>query len=284
MHTMAMTTKAITLAALACTLTVLCVSVARADENKDTPKESDNGWTISVTPYIWVPSFNGTLSFNGPAGNSNTLNVSVNPGSYLNKINSGFSFTGEVRKKTFAVETDLIYLNASTSTATVNSVTGPRGFVTVPISIDTQQHANAIIWTLAPSLTVMHTPVSSLDVLTGFRYAGINAGLGWQFSGPAGNVAATGSVAQSQAIWDWIAGVRGKVGFGKSGLFFPYYFDAGTGTSAFTWQAVLGAGYALNKYTSLQFVYRHLAYNEPAGGLVQQIRLSGPAVGATFHF
>jgi len=270
---------------------VLCVaalvgtSAARA-EDKPNAQPTEKAWTISVTPYIWVPSVNGNLSFTGPAGNGTSLNVAVNPGSYLNKINSGFAFAGEIRKGNLSVFTDLMYVNASTSTAAVTSVTGPLGFVTVPITVSTQQRGNEIIWTLAPGYTVMKTPGSSLDAFTGFRYASVSAGLGWQFTAPIGpaNVGIAGSLTQSQAIWDWIAGVRGKAG-GDTGVFVPYYFDAGTGMSAFTWQGIAGVGYAPNKYWDLRLVYRHLSYNEPAGaGVVQQIRLSGPALGANFRF
>ena len=265
-------------------------SAARADDVQSAVK----GWSVSVTPYIWVPSVNGNLSFTGPAGGAlapgggtGRINVTTNPNSYLPNLNSGLMFSGEIRKGPMAIGTDLIYVNSSAATTNVTSVTGPLGFVTVPITASVQNRANAVIWTLAPSYTVVHTPLVSLDVLTGFRYIGINAALGWQFTaavGPA-NIAANGNLAQSQTIWDWIGGIRGQIGSGDKHLFVPYYFDAGTGTSAFTWQGVMGVGYAASNYWDVRLLYRHLSYNEPSnGGLVQQIRLSGPALGASFHF
>jgi opacity protein-like surface antigen len=268
-----------------CVATLIESPAARADD-KPKVQPTEKAWTISVTPYIWAPSVNGNLSFTGPAGRGTSLNVAVNPGSYLNKISAAVAFAGEIRKGSLAVFTDVMYVNSSTSTAAVTSVTGPLGFVSIPITVSTQQRANEVIWTLAPSLTVMKTPASSLDVFTGFRYASVNAGLGWQFTAPIGpaNVGIAGSLTQSQQIWDWVGGVRGKVGLGDTGVFVPYYLDAGTGTSAFTWQGILGLGYAPNKYWDLRLVYRHLSYNEPAGGVVQQLRLSGPALGAQFRF
>ena len=272
---------------LAFTALVLCVatlatsSLARADD-----KDKEKAWTVTAAPYVWLPSVNGNLSFTGPAGNSSNVNVAVNPGCYLNTLNSAFAFAGELRKGGLAVFTDLLYVNASTSTAAVTSVTGPAGFVTIPVTLSTQQRSNQIIWTLAPSLTVLKTPRSSLEVFTGFRYAAVNAAVGWQFTAPItpAGVGIAGNLMQNRTIWDWVSGVRGKLG-GETGPFVPYYFDAGTGTSAFTWQGILGVGYAPNKYWDLRLVYRHLAYNEPAGtGVVQQLRLSGPAIGASFRF
>ena len=63
----------------------------------------------------------------------------------------------------------------------------------------------------------------------------------------------------------------------------PLYLDAGTGTSTFTWQGLLGVGYAFG-WGDVLLVYRHLSFEQGSEGDVQHLTFSGPALGATFRF
>jgi hypothetical protein len=84
-------------------------------------------------------------------------------------------------------------------------------------------------------------------------------------------------------LWDAIIGVRGKARLGESGWFVPYYLDAGTGSSALTWQGMAGIGHTF-KWGDVLLAYRHLYYDQKGDKLIQDIRFSGPALGATFRF
>ena len=62
---------------------------------------SDSGsdaqkWTVSVTPYLWLPNINGNINYNVPnGGGTGQIGVSVGPNSYLAKLN--FAFMGSLR-------------------------------------------------------------------------------------------------------------------------------------------------------------------------------------------
>ena len=59
--------------------------------------------------------------------------------------------------------------------------------------------------------------------------------------------------------------------------------DAGTGTSKFTWQAVLGIGYSFH-WGDLLLDYRYLSFEQGHDQPLQRLSFAGPALGATWHF
>jgi hypothetical protein len=73
------------------------------------------------------------------------------------------------------------------------------------------------------------------------------------------------------------------VRFGAGKLFLPYYLDAGAGSSKFTWQGMLGIGYAFS-WGDLLLVYRYLSFEQGDNKPVERFWLAGPALGVTFHF
>ena len=98
--------------------------------------------------------------------------------------------------------------------------------------------------------TVAHSPAWNADVLAGFRYVGIDAEVKWNLSGSQDFQDAAGRTSQDITEWDGIVGVKGQVRLGDGHWFVPYYADIGTGSSNWTWQALLGLGYSFGWGTS----------------------------------
>ena len=69
--------------------------------------------------------------------------------------------------------------------------------------------------------------------------------------------------------------------FGDGKWFMPYYADIGTGSNQWTWQALLGVGYRFG-WGELSLVVRSLSYYFDDDKL--DLRMTGPALGATFNF
>ena len=84
-------------------------------------------------------------------------------------------------------------------------------------------------------------------------------------------------------IWDGIIGVRGRVRWGETPWFTPYYLDVGAGSSNLTWQAMLGIAYGF-KWGDVVLAHRTLFYDQNDDKLLQDFRFSGPTLGATFRF
>ena len=85
-------------------------------------------------------------------------------------------------------------------------------------------------------------------------------------TGPRGNGATfggIGSVSGSANLWNGIGGFRGRIRLGDTGLFIPYYFDAGAGGSKLTWQIASGLGYHTS-WADLSLTYRYLSFEQAA--------------------
>jgi hypothetical protein len=240
-------------------------------------------WQFSITPYIWLPNVDGTLKFSVPPGGSGSPDVGVGPNDYLENLNFFLFLAGEARKGRWAIFTDFVYIDFSNEDGAVKSVTGPGGAVEVPVNANTQTSLKGLVWELAVSYTVSRSDTATFEVLGGLRYAGLEASADWQLAGPISLLPQSGSTSQEVDLWDAIVGVRGKVRLGEGSWFVPYYLDAGTGSSALTWQGMAGIGYTF-KWGDVLLAYRHLYYDQKDDKLIQEMRFSGPALGATFRF
>ena len=96
--------------------------------------------------------------------------------------------------------------------------------------------------------------------------------------------ARAGSIERSTDLLDAIIGVRGRFPLGTGGRWFvPYHLDIGTGSSDFTWQGLLGIGYAY-KWGEVLLSYRYLQYEEGDDKFLQDLKLGGLGVGVNFRF
>jgi hypothetical protein len=101
--------------------------------------------------------------------------------------------------------------------------------------------------------------------------------------GGAQTLPASGNGSRSTDLVDGIVGVRGRIRWGETPWFSPYYLDLGTGASTLTWQSVIGIGYGF-KWGDVLLAYRTLYYDQKDDKLLQDFRFSGPTLGATFRF
>ena len=251
-----------------------------------------NQWQFTITPYLWLPNIDGTLKYNVPPGTSGRPNVKVGPNDYLENLEFAVMINGEIRKARWSVFTDLIYLDFSNEKSRVKSIDIVNiGENTISSSIDagTESSLKGAAWTLAGGYSVLQGDLGRLDLLVGFRYFGLKASTDWKLTatvnGPGGGQVfpRSGSISQSEDLWDGVIGLRGRLNLGSSKFYVPYYLDVGTGSSEVTWEGMVGFGYGF-KWVDLVFAYRHLYYDMDDDKLVQDMRFSGPALGLTFRF
>ena len=262
-----------------CGLAMLLPAGAGAQQ----PASAAAGWQFALTPYLWLPNVNSTLRFDVPPGAGGNPQAQVGPEDYLKNLDMALMLSGEARKGAWAVITDVIYLDFSSESAEVKTVSGPLGNVQVPVNSNSRSGLKGLVWNLAASYTVSRSDTAAFEVLGGFRYLGLEARLDWQLAGALSLFPQSGSFSQKKDLWDAIIGVRGKAKLGGGSWFVPYYLDAGTGSSQLTWQGMAGIGYAW-KWGDLLLAYRHLSYEQKGDKLIQDLQFSGPALGATFHF
>ena len=240
-------------------------------------------WSFALTPYVWLPTIHGTLNFNAPPPSTGAPSVALEPSRYLSNLDLALMLGFEARKGDWSIFTDAMYLEFSDEKAAVRSVSGPAGIVQVPVNSNTSVGLKAVVVTLAGGYTVARADSGTLDVIGGVRYMTMEASLDWQFAGSIGLMPQAGSTSQRDDLWDGIIGVRGRLNWGGSKWFTPYYLDVGTGASALTWQALTGVGYSFG-WGDLILTYRYLAYDMKDEKLLQNTSFGGLALGAAFHF
>ncbi len=250
-------------------------------------------WTFAVRPYLWAPGISGTLKYDIPPSGGGGATVDLS--SYiLQNLNMALMLTGEARKGDWSVLTDVVYLDVESDDSKVKSVSfttpGGRVDVTAVADVGTKVKLSGFEWELAGARTVARGGNSSLDILAGVRYLGIEAKTDWKLSGsitgpgPGQSFAASGSTSHRVDLWDGIIGIRGSVGLGeKSKWAIPYYLDVGTGDSAITSQAMAGIEYRYS-WGELQLLYRYLYYDLKGDKLLQNVSFNGPAIGVNFRF
>ena len=246
-------------------------------------------WTYSVTPYVWLPSINGKLKYEIPPGAGGAPEVDTGPNNYLENLSMVLMLAGEARKGDWAIISDFIYLKFDKQKSNVNSIDFGGSRVNTSADVATRSALKGYVWTIAGSRTVMKSPRASLDLVGGLRYFHIEASSDWQLaatvSGPGGGQTfpSAGSVSRKSDLYDGIIGVRGRVRWGETPWYSPYYLDVGGGSSNLTWQGIVGVGYGF-KWGDLLLAYRTLYYDQGDDKLLQNFRFSGPTLGATFRF
>src|SRR3954469_11128834 len=83
---------------------------------------SDEGWSFSLTPYIWLPNINGTLKYATPPGGGARPEVDTGPNNYLENLSFALMLAGEARKDKWSIFTDLIYLDFDKEGSTLKAV------------------------------------------------------------------------------------------------------------------------------------------------------------------
>lgn len=142
----------------------------------------------------------------------------------------------------------------------------------------------ASITTFGAGYNVVDNKRVKLDLVGGARYfwVDVDQKLDLIRDGEILQTSRESKVSESQSVWDGIAGVRGQVIL-QDNWYIPYYADIGTGDSQSTWQAMTGVGYNFN-WGDVLLVYRYLDYDFDSSFLLEDITISGPALGAKFYF
>ncbi|MDG4549189.1 MAG: hypothetical protein P9F19_06900 [Candidatus Contendobacter sp.] len=245
----------------------------------------DGEWHYSLTPYAWFPNISQTLHFSTPLGGGKTVDAEVKPDSYLSDLDFALMGTFEARKGDWAFAMDLIYNDFSNQKGEIKTVRGPGGNLSLPVDTSLNVDIKVLIWEGIGGYTVARSSAGTLDVFGGVRYLGLETSTDLSFSGPDGVIGRSGSTSDKINVWDGIVGVRGEARLGDGNDWFvPYYLDIGAGNySNWTWQGWAGIGYRFD-WGDVVLVYRNLSYSTDGDETVEDLRLAGPALGATFRW
>jgi hypothetical protein len=237
-------------------------------------------WQFGLTPYLWLPSVDAHLGFEtGGPGESTAAMTDA-----LKHLEAALFFNAEARKGKWGLSFDLVYCDFNKTSSQVTSIALPHLGVDVPINTGTSTDLTGSMLSLTGSYALRRSPNAKIDLVAGVRYTHIGTTLDWSFATSVPGLSGrAGSAGTDVDLWDGVVGIRARSTLGNSAWFVPLYLDAGTGTSTFTWQGLIGVGYAF-RWGDLLLVYRHLQFEESSTEGVQRLSFSGPALGATFRF
>jgi hypothetical protein len=255
--------------------------------------EYDGRLHVLLAPYGWLPTVTQNLQYTLPTlptlrhGVPITMqtSVSVGPSSYLSKVNGAAMFAADAREGDASFYGDYIYTNVSTSSSFTTTISGRRGKISIPATINTSSRLAASIWELNAGLSLAHGHAADVNAFAGIREFPIDLTLSYSaVIGKRGILAPSGSFSLRPIATDAIFGLRGKAFFGNDHWVVPYYFDYGIGANEQSWQGYTGAGYVFDHGQSLLLLYRSLDYNSfTASSPVQKMALNGPLLGYTFN-
>lgn len=242
------------------------------------PTSTDGGWQFRFAPYAWLPSLGGTLKFDLPpaAGGGSDLEVDVDQ--LIDALQTVFMGQFEVRKNKWSLMADVIYLDLGGGNTQVFAPVVPGGSGTLGRR-DLNLRANLV--TLTAGYEVLRTDTTTMDLIAGARYFGLDADVEVTTVSAAGPSPLYSKQSQSVDIWDAVVGIKGSVGLNDR-WYLPYNLDVGTGDSDLTWNAFGGVGYRYG-WGDVVLFYRHLAYRG-GKGLVDDLYFSGPGAGVNFDF
>lgn len=269
----------------------MAVSGAYADE-------SEGGWSFRLTPYIWLPTIDGSLKHGIPPGAGGSPEISVGPTDWLDLLNAGLLVSGSATKGRFSLYSDVVYLSLTAKNdgrvlSVDDTVTVPGTRIPIPISanlnLNTRADLDGLSWTIAGGYEVASTETSSMSVFVGARYFGVDTTSSWDLTadisipGTGVILPAQGQIGTDVDLWDALIGVQGSFDLGDGDWSTLYYLDVGTGDSDLTWNAMAGLSYAFS-WGELLLAYRHLEYDQSENKLLQDFSFSGPGLGVRFTF
>jgi len=268
--------KAITLMALATTL-LLPLSAPAQETN-------DDEWNIVIGMYVWLPDISGTTVF--PSGESGP-DIEVGADTILKNLDFTFMGALQAKRGRWGFLTDLIYLNEGASESGVRDFSVGPDDRPAGVELDASMDLKSWVVTLAGIYELHSNGRSTTDLIFGTRMLDVDSTLDWSFTGNIDGLelpGPSGSSSVGGTNWDAIVGLRGHAYFGSDERWFlPYHFDAGTGDSDLTWQAMAGVGYRFD-WGSMVLNWRHLDYDAESGASLGNISFSGPLLGAAFHW
>lgn len=246
-------------------------------------------WKFRAQIYGWLPSVSGSTAL-PPSSGSGGVAPNVDFSNYMDALQFAFMGSFEARKGKVGLLTDYIYLNFEADKSARRDVNlgGPLGVISIPVgaAADVNVGLKGNAWTLVGTYAAIEDSQLDLQLLGGFRYLKIKTTVDWRFTGNIGSLppyAVAGTASDSPDAWDAVIGAKGRLKFGTSPWFAPYYADIGTGQSDLTWQAMAGVGYTFS-WGDIVAAYRHLDYKFPESFPLKDLSFSGPAVALGFRW
>ena len=255
--------------ALSGLITLLISTPALSSESSrpvPVPQVSET-WSGSITPYLWLININGSVYYDDTRLGRATLSA----GTLLSHLNFAGMVELEAHKGKFGVMADLVYSRISNQNSRI------RG----QIDLGSKTTVDQGIYTVAATYTVYNSPSAYVDALAGIRIMDSKFNTTINVEGtPLGL-----TKSKNTTITDAVVGVKGRLRFGASDYFVPFYLDVGGGSSdtQLTSQQMIGVGRAFS-WGDATVGFKNLHYKQKTNGVSSEQNFFGVLAGVTFRF
>lgn len=232
------------------------------------PAQSETGWDVSITPYIWLTGLHGNV---GVFPQFQPVDVDLSFADLLDDLKFGAMAMVSVRRGRFVAVADLSYVDLGAGAENVGI--RDAGFIDVDLDSET------FISTLAAGYRAVDRRSLFLDLVAGARLMVSDTRL--ELFTPFGS-----NAADSSETWlDPIVGAHFRAPIGNAWSVTAYGDIGGFGIgSDFTWQIFGAVQYAVSRRWTLSAGWRHFGVDYDKGGFVFDVTLGGPLLGATVRF
>jgi hypothetical protein len=247
----------------------------------DAQASPSEDWQFRAAIYGYLPSVGGSSAFP-----SSGTSIDVSADAIISSLKFVFMGTFEAQRGSWGGFTDVLYVDLGQSKSGTRDLMIGGSQIPQGITADASLDIEGWLWTLAGQYEALSTPIANLDVFAGTRLLSLKEKFDWAFSADVGPFVGTGRQGISQETLenlDGIVGIKGRLIGPGHRWFVPYYFDVGTGDSQFTWQGVLGIGYALG-WGEVIAAWRYVDYDFKTGTIIESLDLNGPGVAIAFRW
>jgi hypothetical protein len=243
----------------------------------------DGQWHFDATLYAWVPFIYTTVNLPAIAGGGSQT-IETQPSQYLKYVKTGAIFDGAIQKGDWGLWTDFVFLNLQAGPTHTREIGLPGGDPLLAVNLAIDSTVRAAIWTLAPSYTVVHNDIGTLDVMAGLRYSSFRVSLAYEFTAPPLPLMRGGGFWPVRDSTNGLIGVKGRLNLSSDGKWYlPYEADVGDGNKNWQWEAFLGAGYHFH-WGDVTLGVRSLTYQTTGTQFIETLRFTGPTLAATFRW
>jgi hypothetical protein len=234
-----------------------------ADPAADEAASSE--WQKTLEVYGWLPNIYITTATQD--------HITLTLGDLVSNLKFMAMADFAVQKNKWSMMADTIYMHIGDHGEKITG--GPFGN---PAEVDAQVGIRAFISTFGGGYQFAGNDRYELNVIGGARYIYLKVPIEVDDSVTTGDT----KVTLGGHNWDGVIGIRGKTTLNEK-WYTNYYADIGTGDSKFTWQAKVGIGYKLKKFTATAG-FRYLRWNNGSSNELDNLRILGPYVGAKWFW
>jgi len=245
----------------AATLTVSVATAAPA-----LAQHINDGWRVSVTPYLWISSVENEVT---DKSNGQQVESSASFGDLLENLKFAAIGKGEVQYKRVGVYADLIYLKLGTDQTVQRPVLGP---------IERDVTLATTTFTLSGFYRVIENDQLNVDLMGGLRYVKLKLDLDFQGAGPGLERDASRSFSEP------VIGVRATQRLGQQTSITGYGDFGGFGGSKDVWQVYGAFNYQWTPKMTVSAGYRYMAIEIDRPNVDVDVTLKGPLLGLTYVF